>query len=53
MASPGMRKYSVRAIYMQRKCKVKCVKDETYSCMYESYRNNLWVEYKALMMEYL
>ena len=25
--SSGMRKYSARAIYMQRRCGVKCVKD--------------------------
>ena len=29
-ASSGMRKYSARAIYMQRRCRVKCIKDVTY-----------------------
>ena len=33
----GCRKYSAHAIYMQRKCRVKCEKDVTY----ENYRNSV------------
>ena len=44
-ASSGMRKYSTRAVYMQRRCRVKCVKDQCDVCMKADTERKYTTEY--------